>query len=134
MSGSRRAVVVMRWLLEAGVGFCDAEGHGAGAVGEGGEPVEFLGVRSEAGDHCAADRRGDDHHEEGAAYCAEFFEDDGEFGDAAASTSVCLRQVDAEVAQLGCLQPEFLGVAVLGDDGGDVVAAVAFAEGGHCFS
>jgi hypothetical protein len=106
---SRRAVVVMR---------CELEGHGAGAVGQAREPLLFLGLRAEAGDHRAADRRRHDHHQEGAARGAEFFQDDGEFGYAAAPATVCLRQVDAEVAELGGLGPE--GVDV-------VVAAVTFA-------
>lgn len=120
----------MRWLLELAVGFGDAEGHEAGAVGYAGEPGLFLGFRAEAGDHRAADRRGDDQHEEGAARGAEFFEDDGEFGYAATSASVFLGEVDAEVAEFGCLGPEFVGVAALFVDRGYVCTAVALSEGG----
>lgn len=114
----------------AGVGFGDAEGHGEGAVGEAGEPLLFLGVGAEAGDDGAADRRGDDHHEEGRSCRSQLFQDYGEFGHAAASAAVLLGEVDPQVAELGGFGPQFAGVGAVAYDGGHVVAPVPLSECG----
>ena len=115
---SRRAVVVMRVRVRAGVGLGDRERHDHRAVGDAGQPALLLLLGAEARDDRAADRRRDHHHEQAAAGRGQLLTDDRELVHAAAAAAVLLGQVDADEAELACLAPQLGRCSAGGAPGG----------------
>ena len=95
-----------------GVGLGDREGHGLRAGGEPRQPLLLELVRPVLGDDRAADRRGDDQHQQRAATCGDLLEGDHGLGQARAAAAVLLGQVHAEEARCAEFLVELGGLLV----------------------
>ena len=130
-SPSRRAVVVMLWVLVPASGSVIAKAIVRRAVADAGQPALLLLLGAVAADDRAADRRAHDHEQQRAALRGELLADRGDVADAAAPAAVLLGDVDAEVAVLADLQPQVGGLAAGARLLGEVVAAVLGGELRH---